>query len=124
MNVINTGARFKRKDGTWIERNQVFDATQAEVNQRAYKLKPTVDAPTRVAETPVQPISQSQESPAADTVSASVTTVDPEAAENAMPVWPLQMTPQVYAKLHPEGQHAELARRIIEDGNGTYVAEG
>jgi hypothetical protein len=27
--------------------------------------------------------------------------------------WPLKMAPSNYARLHPEGQHADLARRLI-----------
>lgn len=28
--------------------------------------------------------------------------------------WPLKMTPGTYVGLHPEGQHADLARRLLE----------
>lgn len=36
----NSGARFKRADGTWIEQNAVFEPTGDEVLRLAYKLQP------------------------------------------------------------------------------------
>lgn len=37
----NTGAPFLRHDGvTWVERGEVFEATDAEARQFAYKLHP------------------------------------------------------------------------------------
>ena len=29
--------------------------------------------------------------------------------------WTLQMTPEVYLKLHPDGQHAALARERLDE---------
>ena len=47
-----------------------------------------------------------------------------EEAEAEVEAWPLKMSPRSYAALHPTGEWAELARRIIaEEDEGASDAE-
>jgi len=47
-----------------------------------------------------------------------------EEVEEEVEAWPLKMSPRSYAALHPTGEWAELARRIIaEEDEGASDAE-
>lgn len=89
MKYRNRGAPFTRDDGSVWERGAVNEPTDNELRRRVYKLRPVLNVP----------VSQ-----------AAAVAPDAVAGEE---VWPLQMRPEVYARLHPEGQHAELARKLL-----------
>ncbi|KKL19136.1 hypothetical protein LCGC14_2468500 [marine sediment metagenome] len=80
----NTGAPFRRVDGSVWGRGMVSVPTEVELARRAYKLRlepttlPTLPPPS-----------------------------DPD-------VWTLYMSAEQYIKLHPKGPHAPLARRVLE----------
>ena len=85
----NTGASFPRADGSVWGRGQEAEPTEAELRRRHYKLKPVVAA--------MRPRKKEE--------------LD-EVASVAEGEWPLVMSPEKYLKLHPKGQHADLARML------------
>ncbi len=96
MKYRNMGAPFHRPDGTVWERDTVAEPTEDELRRRRYKLRAVGDERPEMfglqrdaAETPLPP---------------------PDS-----PDWPLRMTPETYLRMHPDGQHAELARRLSEN---------
>jgi hypothetical protein len=108
MKYRNIGAPFRRADGTVWDTNVVHEPTEDELRRRKYKLRVAGDE---------RPEKFGWERDAAEPPSA-----DPGSA------WPLKMDPQMYLRMHPDGQHAELARQLTdgeeeatgeEDGNGS-----
>jgi hypothetical protein len=85
----NTGAPFRRKDGTKWERGQDAEPTQDELRLRRYKLKPVVAAMRLDTEEPAKRV--------------------PPVASGE---WPLVMSPERYLQLHPKGQYSALARML------------
>ena len=86
MKYRNRGAPFTRDNGSVWARDEVAVPTEGELRRRVYKLRAVVDIPTAQA--------------------AAVSQAEGEG-------WPLQMQPDVYVRLHPTGQHAELARKLL-----------
>lgn len=86
MKHQNTGAPFRRADGTVVERGEVFDPTVEELARRRYKL--------RAVEGPIAAV--------------------PSPLDSSVGVWPLQMSPETYLRLHDDGIHAALARELVE----------
>jgi hypothetical protein len=62
------------------------------------------------AEEPAEPATAPAEEPAEEP--AAVVTTPPPRPKKLDP-WPLKMVPEKYLQLHPEGQHAELARQYV-----------
>lgn len=90
MRCRNEGAPHHREDGEVIDAGEEFDATADELTRYAYKLKVVEEPPPLWADTQEVQI-ESQE-------------------------WVLQMQPELYLRVYPQGAHAALARRIVERG--------
>jgi hypothetical protein len=86
----NVRAAFQREDGTWIGKDIVFEPTAAELVQYSYKLVPEPEA----------------EEPQQSTEESSLS-------------WPMRMDPALYLKLHPTGPHAELAKKLVKEGESS-----
>lgn len=101
MRYYNRGAPFTRDDGSEWERAAVHEPTDNELKRRRYKLRAVIDrAATPLPSTP-PPLE-----------------VDGE-------VWPLQMPPKTYIRLHPDGPHKELAQKLVEAaGESEEEADG
>ncbi|KKN44575.1 hypothetical protein LCGC14_0691790 [marine sediment metagenome] len=93
----NRGARFPRDDeqGHW-ETDAVHEPTEHELRTRAHKL---------VAVSALDP-------EYVESVSATLAeeVIDPS---TGLAEWPIQMRPEMYVRLHPEGKHADLARAHV-----------
>jgi len=87
----NTGAPFRRADGSVWERGEIAEPTQPELKHRKYKLKPVVA---------VERLTTSFEEPE-------------HKAAVAAGEWPLVMSPERYVRLHPKGQYADLAHTLL-----------
>lgn len=94
MRYRNRGAPFTRDDGSEWERGAVHEPTDNELKRRRYKLRAVVDRaePSPPSTPPLQ--------------------VDGEE-------WPLQMPPDTYIRLHPDGPHKELAQKLVEAAGGS-----
>ena len=88
----NTGAQFTRDNGSKWLHNEIHTPTENELKRRVYKLRP---APGEV------------ETPRTAQVVATPDNIEGEEK------WILTMRPDVYLKLHPEGGHAALAKRML-----------
>jgi hypothetical protein len=86
----NVRAAFLREDGTWIGKDIVFEPTSAELAQYSYKLVPEPEV----------------EEPQQSTEESALT-------------WPMRMDPALYLKLHPIGPHAELAKKLVKEGESS-----
>jgi hypothetical protein len=86
----NTGAPWTREDGTVIWIDAVFEPTEQELAMFSYKLKSE----------PAEEVAEESES----------------STEETAQTWPMVMRPDLYLKLHPTGPHAELARRLVKEG--------
>lgn len=93
MKHRNIGAPFKRADGTVWGTNAVFEPTEDELRRKRYKLRAVgMERPEHLGW-------------ARDRVDQP----PPQDAE-----WPLQMSPEKYLQIHPEGQHAEAAKKLVK----------
>jgi len=84
-----------RDDGSVWERDVVHKPTDNELRRRLFKLRAVVDvllSPSPPSTLPFQ--------------------VDGEE-------WPLQMEPETYIRLHPDGPHKELAQKLVEAAGGS-----
>lgn len=93
MDYRNTGAPFKRTDGTVWARNAVHKPTADELRRKKYKLR-------LVGEERPEMFGWERD--------------EAELPADSGKEWPLKMEPEVYLRMQPEGQHAELARRLLE----------
>ncbi len=89
----NTGAPFRRADGSTWHRDAEHEATAEELKRRAYKLRLVV---TRIA---------------------------PALQKKREDGWPLAMQPERYLAISPEGKHAPLARQIVGDAQSPLSEE-
>ncbi len=112
MKYRNTGAPFHRPDGTVWERDAVAEPTEDELRRRRYKLR-------AVGEERPEMFGWERD---------AVETPPPSDSSD----WPLRMTPETYLRMHPDGDHAELARVIVvaqaedspEDGEEVVETDG
>jgi hypothetical protein len=91
----NTGAPFWRGDGPLaieVPKGHVFEPTDRELRQFGYKLEPVGEKPG-----------------ATDSVVGPPPVPPPPLPKE----WPVAMRPELYLQLHPDGVHADLARRIV-----------
>lgn len=96
LHYINSGAPFDRDDGTRVARGDVIEPTEKELVLFRYKLR-LFKGDVATAPKPRQKPPRHQE---------------PAAPGRWGKDWPLQMDPDLYLKLHPEGTYAKLARMV------------
>ncbi len=99
MRYRNRGAPFRRDDGSVWERDAVHTPTTNELVRRTYKLRPVLSL---------------------DPASGKVSEQGAEEAtgeDEVIPGWPLKMQPDVYIRLYPQGDHAELAQQLVDAEN-------
>lgn len=92
----NTGAPFWRtnaagEDVVEVPKGHVLEPTPRELKQFGYKLEPVGEQPA-----------------ATDKVVGPL----PQPLPPLPKEWPLKMRPELYLELHPDGVHADLARRL------------
>ena len=106
MKYQNIGAPFRSSDGTMIERGTVYVPTDADLRQRHKKLRALGSA---TGGEPMNSASVGTPEPAFPVLGGR--TAPPEAASG--PRWTMIMSPDMYLRLHPKGQHAPLARQVL-----------
>jgi len=93
MYYRNTGAPFKRSDGSVVNKGDIFVPTPQELSRRRYKLHPVEVTPEQVA----------------------YISTDPPIPAPKLARWALRMAPETYLKLHPTGPHADQARALVDE---------
>jgi hypothetical protein len=104
----NKGAPFRRDDGSIWAKGMVAEPTDNELRRRKHKLKPEVidnRPPPPPAPIPAPPTPPPVEEAPAE-----------EEEEEVVPTeWTLAMKPALYLRLHPNGPHAELAQKLVNE---------
>lgn len=115
---------WKRSSGEEVPRGGTFTPTQRELRrfQRRQWMRTFLE---EVSEEEVVAVADVATTAVASNKSDDVAEVDTVTQDQEQPqeekleetpveTWPLTMQPAQYIKLHPRGQHAKLARRILK----------
>lgn len=110
MKYRNVGAPFRSSNGQVIQRGQVYEATDRDLQVRRHKLHPYGEV-TRGEPESRLPVEVPEPAPPV----AAGATVPPVSGEKKddVPGWPMVISPELYLRLHPKGPKAELARKIL-----------
>ncbi len=129
MQYKNMGGPWRQSDGTVVPRGGLFTPTERDLTRMIRRRQiGTLFVPVtqeelwpderresgeiEIVTEDAPSTSPGDQDPKADSTAGdddAVKTADDSKKEPPAP-WPLKMTPELYLKLHPEGQHAELAR--------------
>lgn len=139
MMLRNKGGAWRRRDNTVVAHGEIFVPTPRELESiragrqigiRFEEVKPEI--PFELTEAGKEamrasagatPTKGTPDSAETTKLSAEKTTQASPSRTEEPPKWPMQMRPALYLKLHPKGQHAELARKVVEHQQ-TAVSHG
>ena len=124
MRLRNKGGSWRRSNGSLVLRNEVFEPNVQEfarleirqlIGSRFEIIEERIEitAAGREALRTDEPAPETEPAAVTEAAETETTTASAETTEVQVASWPLKMAPDVYLKLHPEGQHAALARQYV-----------